>query len=380
MQIPAIYNITVDNNVTWGDADQLYAVPFYESPDLEYGEHQLDVTVDRQWSSDWKRYIFDFLTIRVKNDTTDSNRFIVDESDPIVRYDGNWEQDVSAKYGYRHTTHKASSSGCVSILPFYGNSIEVYGAFRSSSNDLASIMSFQIDDGPKYNYDSLNTQGTIKPNVRLFLRAGISDGQHTLRIESLTTTEVWLDYFMYKTSPTSANTTNQSSSSTPQSQKSQTAATAGGVVGGVAGLALIIVLLLLYRRHRRKPVDKESKYDIHGGSMGHETTPKPPYVIEPFTSPDTRSTPLISSETRQQKRREIHSISSASSPYESSNPSSYDHPPPPQVRLAGPLPQKYRNRQGESAPVASHDPSSYSAITGTDTRISRSPPPNYSNL
>ncbi|CAG8750794.1 2346_t:CDS:1, partial [Acaulospora colombiana] len=278
-QSPIIYNITVDRTVDWGDHNQLYAVPFYESPELEYGEHQLDVTVDRQWTPQWKRFIFDFLTIRVKNDTTDSNHFMVDESDPIVRYTGNWEKEASAKYNYKGTTHKASSSGCVSILPFSGNAIEVYGAFRSSSNDSASIISFQIDDGPKYNFDSFNTQGKIHPAVRLFSRAGITEGQHTLRMESLSRTEVWLDYFMYKSSPpdNGFSNTSPSSTSTSPSQKSNTAAIAGGVVGGIAGLALLILLLLLYRRKRRDPAIKEGKNDKTGASTGYEAASKPPY-------------------------------------------------------------------------------------------------------
>jgi hypothetical protein len=359
--------------VDYGDNDQLYTVSFYESPDLEYGDHQLDVTVDRHWS-DLKVYIFDFLTVRVKNGDTQSDHFMIDESDPGVQYTGDWEKDSSAKYNYKGTTHKASSAGSTATFQFYGNTIEIFGAMRSSSNSSISIMSFQIDDGFKHTYESFNTEGKIRPNMRLFSRAGLPDGQHTLRIESLTTTEVWLDYFMYRASPTASSGLSSPSITSvpsPQPRKTQPAAIAGGILGGIAGLALIVALVLLLHRRRKPRVESVPKAE-QGGSMGFETAAKVPYTV-PFSSPDTRPTSRLS--PHDQQRRDI---SGPSSSYESA-PSSYDHSLPP-PSLVAPIPRKYRNQRVEPVLVSGTEPSNYSAFTGSDVRDLRSPPPNYSNL
>ncbi|PVF93957.1 hypothetical protein CPB86DRAFT_678089, partial [Serendipita vermifera] len=123
---------------------------------------------------------------------------IVDESDSAVEYSGHWTVEGSPAYEYQGTTHKSSAAGAAAMFQFNGTAIDVFGTIRGSSDQFNPLISFQIDDGDKGYYQTINTEGILRPKVRFYSSGGLSEGLHTLRIESVGSSEFWLDYFIYK--------------------------------------------------------------------------------------------------------------------------------------------------------------------------------------
>ncbi|PVF93960.1 hypothetical protein CPB86DRAFT_818378, partial [Serendipita vermifera] len=393
---PKIYNVTGDFESRYG-GEIVRGVAFYESPVLEYGEHILHVTADRVWTaSQNKGYIFDFLTIGVKDDSQ-SNVVIVDDDDPAVVYNGFTLEESLSEYEYRSTLHKSNGPLSTATFNFSGTTIEAYGSMKSSADPSIPIISCYIDDGEGRTTYSLDTEGTVMTKLLLCGATDLSDGPHTLRLEALTTFEFWVDFFIYTASssvsspsvstlPTPTSAPSQSSSS----HKTRTASIAGGVIGGVAGLALIAFLIFLVKR-RRQNEPKSLEDGSEGRSMGHIPSAKSPLSsltiglrnpndqgsqqtgtqMSPSSSPVTQTLSPIHRLFRDSQRRgDLSDGTGSSLPPENSTTQSNISP-----GLAAPLPQKYSRPQVNPVEILDHDPSN----TSSYTRDTRSPPPEYSH-
>ncbi|PVF98118.1 hypothetical protein CPB86DRAFT_388575 [Serendipita vermifera] len=421
---PTIHNIT-ENFSQYFEGPFLYMAAFYQSPLLEYGTHTLQVTIDRTYTG-LKGYIFDFLTVGVKEDD-EAALIIVDDNESVVQYTGQWALEGSAKYEYQGTTHKSNSTGNAAVLKFKGTTIDVFGTVRGSTDQVTSLISFQIDDGDKGYFMSVNTEGALRPKYRLFARGTLPDGEHTLRVESLTSTEFWLDYFIYTPSPITAATsitTPPPVSQSSQSNRPSLSAIIGGAIGGVAGLSLIVIIVILffYRRKRssqaineKQPEQRQQQpqqWQRHqGGSLGQPsaqpisplrnvTFPSQPIINTPQFSNTSPLTPYIIDVDRgnqQQQQRNSSSGTGYTSSYQSSgvvvqqvqpvqpvrtsDTLRFVAPPPPTntaSRFVAPIPQKYRQPQVQREELSEHEPTESSIYTDSDTRDTRSPPPNYS--
>jgi hypothetical protein len=250
---------------------------FFQSPILEYGNHVLNVSLDRFWT-DEKLFIFDFVTIGVKGDVP-ADHTIVDDSDASIEYSRNWLLEDDARYEYQNTRTKSSVQGSTASFKFSGTSIEVFGTFSGSAGDPTPIISFRVDDGATGNFSLSDTQGKMMTNTRFYGQDGLSDGPHTLHIETLTATEFWLDYFRYKATLTSDSGSTSNPSSSSSSSKTSAAPIVGGVIGGFAGGLLVAFLLFLLYRRRQKATGKSEQEESHGRSMGHRTFAKAPLIV-----------------------------------------------------------------------------------------------------
>jgi hypothetical protein len=249
---PFTYSI----NDMWSNADMgvdvLYEAPFYESPLLDYGPHKLNVTVDRYLSTDNKSYVLEFLTINVNNDAN-PYLVIVDDMHPAIQYDGDWVHGRAAE-GYNETITRAKTSGCSAKFTFYGDSIDVYGSIRTNGD--SPVAKFRIDNGLD-GYYSLNTGGGVRPKTRLYYREGLGIGNHTLQIDALTSSQLWLDYFIY-TTPTS----DKPIETTPISNKHLRAALVGEIISSLAGMVPYAFLIFLFYRYRNRNRKQGAKQKV----------------------------------------------------------------------------------------------------------------------
>jgi hypothetical protein len=296
--VPVVHNITEDFT-RFFEGPFLYMARFYESPVLEYGTHTLQVTVDRTYTA-YKGYIFDFLTVGVKEEDP-ASLIIVDENDPAVEYSGQWALEGSEKYEYQGTTHKSNSTGNAAIFKFNGTTIDVYGTINGTLDQTTALVSFQLDGGSTRYFLPIDTQSRLRPKWRMFSTSALSAGEHTLRIESLTPDAFWLDYFIYTplyiTNSPSVSSIPSSSSSTPSTPSSSQplAPIIGGAIGGFAFAVLIfgLIALFCYRRRRKQttePTKNESQPEGPGESLGH-----PPIVSKPSQRRNVFSTQQTSS-------------------------------------------------------------------------------------
>jgi hypothetical protein len=269
---PSVQNYSMgwDLSATYGDA--IYNFSFYESPLLEYGEHILNVTILEQESANNTIgdtfYALDYLTIGTR-DSKDSDLVIVDDNDPSVTYSSFLSGSPSYVLAYRDSVHTSDSPGSSAMFTFNGSSIEVYGNIGVSEQESTRVISFQLDDGEPEGYYSYTSN--YKPSMLFYSKSGLSAGLHTLRIESLTSFTMTLDYFLYNSSSIAATTIS--------SKKEPTGAIIGGVLGGVAAILSVLLLLLFYRR-RLRPFDQEDDED-RGGSMGYTSFIKAPLTVDP---------------------------------------------------------------------------------------------------
>jgi hypothetical protein len=369
------HNSTNSWSSTYRRLDALYAVSFYESPLLDYGPHKLNVTVDRYLSTGDKPYIFEFLTVGVRNEVG-SDLVIVDDMHPAVQYDGDWVHG-SFGIGYNETTTRAKTSGASARFTFYGDSIDVYGAIKTTS-DATPVAKFRVDDGLD-GYYSLNSGGELRPKTRLYYKEGLSLGSHTLQVDALTSSQLWLDYFIY-TTPTSNNLT----VTAPISSKSSKASLIGGVLGGIAGLVLLAFLLfLLYRRRKRsqnpeEDTNKEFVSSSHPKSLGSNNNAE--HSLQPTDErrPTTSSALLIDSRYTESSEISGGNGDSSSRTRQSISPTEsfpvMQHNI--QQNFVGPLPQKYRPRQAQPvAPPSEHGLSNDSTYTDSNGQEARYPPP-----
>ncbi|PVF93961.1 hypothetical protein CPB86DRAFT_71489 [Serendipita vermifera] len=274
---PAIYNTPEEYDTNYG-GDVLHNMVFFESPVLEYGHHVLNVSLDRSWT-DTKLFIFDYVTIGVKGDV-DADWTLVDDSDPSIEYSRNWLLEDDAKYEYQETRTKSAVQGSTVSFKFSGTSIEVYGTFSGSTGDPAAIISFRVDDGTTGTFSLSDTQGKMMTNTKFYAQDGLSNGEHTLHIESLTATEFWLDYFRYKATLTSDSGSSSTSTSSSTSSKTSVGPIVGGVIGGFAGgLLLAFLIFFFYRRRKIAQAPVKEGEDTHGRSMGHRAFSKAPLVV-----------------------------------------------------------------------------------------------------
>ncbi|PVF93965.1 hypothetical protein CPB86DRAFT_71573 [Serendipita vermifera] len=398
---PSVFNLTTEWSDTFGGADLMYALPFYESPTLEYGSHKLTVTIDRQWTG--KAYILDFLTVNVRNDAA-ADYIIVDDANPAVQYGDSWLTAGSPEFEYNGTTHRASAPGANAQFTFYGISIEVYGTVRSDRNDSTAIAGFRVDDGETGFYNSVNTGGLYFPKLRLYSRGDLSPGQHTLYIDAKTASEFWLDYFIYKPSalPSSSSTSSSPNTSSSSSNKTPAGPIAGGVIGGITGLSLLVFIVIFFYRRRKQSQNpgqlfsegQSSAFGTYNSENGanssssrgllglfgsrrdieHESgqmvdvraSMLPAHRIEPYNIGCSESSiPQVNATVV------IHAFSS---PYETIP--SVQHTAT--QRMAGPLPQKYRPPQHYPVTTSEYEHPGSSVYTSSDGMGSRSPPP-YSN-
>jgi hypothetical protein len=382
------------------EGNLIYSVPFYESPALEYGPHTLTVTVNRHWL-DVKAYIFDFVTINVKNDVN-ADLVIVDDAHPSVQYGDYWVLEGNPDYDVNGTTHKASTAGGTAQFSFYGTSIEVYGGVNTNRTDSTAIAAFQVDGGETGFYQSINTAGRDFQNLRLYAKDGLSPGQHTLKIDAKTASEFWLDYFIYKPSalPSSTSTSPPGQSNSSSSNKTPTGGIVGGVIGGIAGLSILAFFIFFFYRRRKGSQNLEggasqgssvpfmtfntpegansSSFFGFRGSRNNVVSPPPQEMSNHTASmmPAFRIEPYSVGSSQHPGQTDISSGTHSSySPYEATAMVQE----PTQHREAGPLPQKYRAQQSQPiAPMSEHDPSGSSVYTSSDWQGLRSPPP-YSN-
>ncbi|CAG8690288.1 4777_t:CDS:2, partial [Acaulospora colombiana] len=280
---PGINNTPEEYDTNYG-GNVLYNMVLFESPVLEYGHHVLNVTLDRFWTPQML-FVFDYVTIGVKGDV-DADWTIVDDSDPSIEYSRNWLLEDDAKYEYKKTRTKTAVQGSTVSFKFSGTSIEVYGTFSGSAGDPTPIISFRVDDGTTGTFSLSDTQGKMMTNTKFYAQNGLSDGEHTLHIESLTATEFWLDYFRYKATLTGDSGSSSTPNSSSSSSKTSVAPIVGGVIGGFAGgLLLAFLIFLFYRRRKAAQGTPKTEEGRHDRSMGHTTFSKAPLVVSDVIYP-----------------------------------------------------------------------------------------------
>lgn len=93
-------------------------VALYQTPRLPKGPHTMTITVPKSVPA---TLYLDFFTVDVGSDSASGN-IIVDDSDPLITYNGDWLIG-GAQYEYLHTTHGVwSDSQGDATFSFFGKS------------------------------------------------------------------------------------------------------------------------------------------------------------------------------------------------------------------------------------------------------------------
>jgi hypothetical protein len=380
---PSVKNHSMgwDISPTYGDA--IYNFSFYESPLLEYGEHLLNGTILEQGSTNTTIgdtfYTLDYLTIGTR-DSKDSDLVIVDDDDPSVTYSSFLSGSHEYTLPYRDSVHISDSPGSSATFTFNGSSIEVYGNIEVSEQESTRVLSFQLDDRESEGYYSYTSN--YKPSMLFYSKSGLSAGLHTLRIESLTSFRMTLDYFLYNSSSISTTTIS--------SKKEPTGAIIGGVLGGVAAILSVLFLFLFYRR-RGQPSDQEDGND-RGGSMGYISFIKAPLTIDPpnlapstdrvVRKPQLPSSYLLASRSHTARNTTLHDSQRKESSQSRSNvPTSQPSGSSSNVRSnrsSRPSASQSNIRINNTVQMPESNLPDNLAPARTDTRGRSSPPPSYS--
>ncbi|KAG8828498.1 hypothetical protein FRC19_003837 [Serendipita sp. 401] len=312
-----IYNIdegprTLFNSsgeVPYANASETYShVPFFTSPQLEYGDHTILITTYQVDSK--RRFVFDYFTVEGVEDADNGvgdventeGFTIVDDSDARVTYDGAWV-DGSKAFDYAQTDHKSPTgvNGSTSFT-FSGTSVAVYGRINNMETTSVPIAQLILDEGTSQQQVAMySTQGnfTWRNHLQLGVWNGLSPGEHTLKVIALgdRNPSWWMDYFVYGTPNTNqtdlrgyvagsvaststsstaittvtisgivttsavvvdpddpsdtASSPSSSSTWTPTGSPTSKGAIAGGVIGALLGLGLLAFLVVCFLRRRR---------------------------------------------------------------------------------------------------------------------------------
>ncbi|KAF7336275.1 hypothetical protein MVEN_02175800 [Mycena venus] len=132
------------------------------------------------------------------------NAAIVDDRDPLIHYEGTWNQ--AGSYAEFHsTTTWSPMQGSTATLSFTGTSITVYGSV-AARNPPQSSLTFALDGSIAGTYTPPSDMAADIHHEALWTSPTVSSGSHTLVITQTTAETsgaIYLDYIMYDTTSTS---------------------------------------------------------------------------------------------------------------------------------------------------------------------------------
>ncbi|KAF7296057.1 hypothetical protein MKEN_01420800 [Mycena kentingensis (nom. inval.)] len=304
------YSFIVDGNSstrrtytppTTKSGDVLRHLPFYQSPPLVSGHHELKISVQKGQGVMFLDYLtFDTAVAR------NASAILIDDRDARVVYQPTKGWGASDAFDdMMQTSQMSSEPGAGFSLQFEGKAISYWGSVPSGNSTDISI---SIDGGPPTRFVQDPAPASLTHNTLIYSSGALADGNHTLVATAQGSSQIHVDFFLV-TPSWGANDTNlaapsasPSSSTSWVSSGARTGPPAGVIVGGtIAGLIVMVVLALLFRflRRRRKqrrrqlpraaftaglPVGPET-----GGALFFVRDTSPPDMLPP-ASP--RPTPL----------------------------------------------------------------------------------------
>ncbi|ESK95024.1 hypothetical protein Moror_14029 [Moniliophthora roreri MCA 2997] len=250
----------------------------YQSPMLQDGEH----TVTFAFGNESLFPAFDFLTVTAGDSTQLKNKtIIVDDTDPGIRYSGNWRTqpstpdasltfDYSAK-PYLNTTRWSNTVGDSITFTFEGTSVAVYGVIPGSNKTSQNMTAtYTIDSRETLWFSFPMSSGSGRPiPMRELLRVdSLAEGKHTIDIDITSVPDasaagLGFDFILYNASYTSLATMDTSIPTVSGSSSHRTRSGAWRpIVGGVVGLVVLLglcVAWLLWRKKQKAKVKAKSE-------------------------------------------------------------------------------------------------------------------------
>ncbi|KXN90229.1 hypothetical protein AN958_04769 [Leucoagaricus sp. SymC.cos] len=237
---------------------------WYRTPSLQPGLHTVVF-------NDLPRATLDYIIVGVDPNTTFENTLVlVSDSDPVITYTGNWQQDVSRfqtlqpfKFLGDYSTRSTCNPGDTFSLDFAGTDIQLWGVFDwSLVGDVTAAYTIDGQQIAEQRYEASQTSQEriygVQTNFPLFSKNGLSGALHTLvvNITSCTNQRFSLDYITYTPSFTAGRdaptmTASPAGPSQKSSSKFPTSAIAGIVVGAVVFVVIAILIFWLHRKRRR---------------------------------------------------------------------------------------------------------------------------------
>ncbi|KAG8797975.1 hypothetical protein FRC19_003841 [Serendipita sp. 401] len=258
-------------------------IPFYRSPQLSYGDHEILITIDNVSLEAKRLYYFDFFAVSGVQDSDNAQGSgggpgftIVDDTDSRVSYSGEgWSSTSGTPTDFLGTaTTSPNDTTAISTFSFTGTSISVY-AHAFDNYGKGNVAKFVVDPGTSQEivrYASILFT-TDRRHAPLLILEGLADGEHTIQVTTLTQKKWYLDYFVYGTTgaefgglngtasgivaeggsstPNTGPGTGSGLPTTPSSPQTKTAIIVGAAIGAVAGLLLLVALVVYVLRRKR---------------------------------------------------------------------------------------------------------------------------------
>ncbi|KAJ7574052.1 hypothetical protein C8J56DRAFT_980571 [Mycena floridula] len=226
--------------------------------------------------------------------------FILDDSDPSVKYSiGDWNTG-GVDEEFKSTTHGTTAANAFATIPFSGTYIEVYGTIAPQGvGHPDPVTTYTIDKGPATSFAPVttNTSATLH-QTRFFTSPTLPDGNHTLVVQSTVQGgQVWLDFFEFTPSPVTTTVTvtttptgssnsgtsvNDNSTSASTKSSPQVGAIVGAALGSVAVTLLFCFILFFCWKRQRSGRD----YDTRSQFM-HESVSSPAMSYTAFAPQHT---------------------------------------------------------------------------------------------
>jgi len=107
----------------------------------------------------------------------------IDDTNENISYVGNWTEVSTADTNwYNNTVHLTTSGDCIVQFNFTGSKFRIVG---TTNLDLATQMNVEIDGVVIGSY-SQYSPSPIQKNILLFEAEGLSEGEHSVRVLSIT--------------------------------------------------------------------------------------------------------------------------------------------------------------------------------------------------
>ncbi|PVF92548.1 hypothetical protein CPB86DRAFT_176908 [Serendipita vermifera] len=133
---------------------------------------------------------------------------IVDDSNPSIKYTGNWftqESADSISNEFNGTVHATNTGGSLLEYNFRGTGLTVYGTLATPQTG-AAVSRMTVDSGTPIVFNSSaipSTSASILSHVALFQVSSLQDGEHTVNVivdEVPDTHTFYFDFFTVNSS------------------------------------------------------------------------------------------------------------------------------------------------------------------------------------